>query len=72
MDIKIMFNIKTYAEYKKSTAVMFSQNNKLSLYRRSTAGLPVFHNRTVNQTGSVRINVTLRSVRVTVVVVENQ
>jgi hypothetical protein len=72
MDIKIMFNIQTYAEYKKSTAVIFSQNNKLSLYRRSRAGLPAFHNCTVSKTGNVRINVTLRSVRVTTAAVENQ
>jgi hypothetical protein len=67
-----MFNIQTYAEYKKSTAVIFSQINKLSLYRRCRAGPPAFRNRTVNKTGSVRINVTLRSLRVTIVAVENQ
>ena len=68
-----MFNIQIYAEYKKkSTAVIFSQNNKLSLYRPSAAGLPAFHSRTVNKTGSVNVNVTLRSFRVTTVAVKNQ
>jgi len=64
MDIKILFIIRTYPEYKKNL-----QQFCIGVLRQAHLS---FANCTVNKTGSARLNVTLRSVRVTIVAVEKQ